>query len=41
LGCDADAAFVQDFDGDFVALAFGAEDVFLRDVEVVEVEETG
>lgn len=38
---DADAPFVEDLDGDFVAFAFGAKEVFFGDVEVVEVEETG
>jgi len=41
LGGDTDAAFIKSFDGDFVALAFFAKEVFFGDVEIVEVKETG
>ena len=38
---DADAAFVQEADGVFVALAFGAEELVGGDVDVVEVDDAG
>ena len=40
LGGDADSAFVEEADGVFVALAFVAEEMVVRDLHVVEVEDT-
>jgi hypothetical protein len=41
LSGDTNTSLIESFNGDFITLAFFAEEVFFGDVQVVEMQETG